>query len=686
MTAIAQALSAALLDFVWQGLLAAFLLWTALIVLKNRSARARYLASSVTLAVMAILPVVTACLAYTAPAGSHAPAGWFGATPETMHTTMADSAGSSLDWAAKWVSGLARWTLPVWSLGVLLFSLRLVWASRQISALRRQAIPAEATVLAMAGVLRERMKLARPVRVLVSAVADCPSVIGWIRPVVLLPAASVLGLTPQQLEAVLAHELAHILRCDYLINMLQTGVETLLFYHPAVWWASARIRQERELCCDDLAVDSCGDALCYARALTRLERLRLTTPRLAMSSAGGPLLYRIQRLTGDAGWQRGPSKLPGVLALSLGLICFALNMQWARGQQPDAPAPDPVLEENGTQDEPGVRIDLGGASLLHREEVEYPEAAIQKGIQGTVVVEATLDADGAVSDARVLSGPAELRKAALESILQWRFTHDAAGSTRQVTITFQLPEATGAPRAGIAGGVRSGVEGGIGSGVGGGIGSGVAGGISSGVGIGLHGMYQKEEEKQAAGWEAQARALAEAQLEQARVQALVQKQLAESMAEQARNLQRQQTADSGELQAEAKQLKELMERAQRDRELSFAKSYADQAQELENQLRALQGTVTAGRNGFYFPGSIFTGRKLKSIDFQGLSAAARDELLARLPVHVGDTLAEDSMEKVQAAVKQFDERLGLSMFTARDGQVKIRIAAPDSSGNSEPPQ
>ena len=104
---------------------------------------------------------------------------------------------------------------------------------------------------------------------------------------VLLPSATLLGLTPEQLEAVIAHELAHIKRYDYLVNMLQMLVETLLFYHPAVWWLSARIRHERELCCDDLAVDSCGDALCYARALTRLERLRISAPAAALGSTGG---------------------------------------------------------------------------------------------------------------------------------------------------------------------------------------------------------------------------------------------------------------------------------------------------------------------------------------------------------------------------------------------------------------
>src|SRR4029434_68939 len=99
-------------------------------------------------------------------------------------------------------------------------------------------------------------------------IAAVHSAVGRLRPVLLLPAASLAGLTPQQLEAVLAHELAHIRRHDYLGNVFQTLVEALLFYHPAVWWPSARIRYERELCCDDLAVEVCGDPVCYERALT----------------------------------------------------------------------------------------------------------------------------------------------------------------------------------------------------------------------------------------------------------------------------------------------------------------------------------------------------------------------------------------------------------------------------------
>ena len=95
--------------------------------------------------------------------------------------------------------------------------------------------------------------------------------IGWVRPYILLPISAVTGLDEAQLEAVLAHELAHIRRYDYLVNLLQNAVETLLFYHPAVWWVSSRIREEREHCCDDLAVAVCGDVILYAGALAKLR-------------------------------------------------------------------------------------------------------------------------------------------------------------------------------------------------------------------------------------------------------------------------------------------------------------------------------------------------------------------------------------------------------------------------------
>ena len=132
--------------------------------------------------------------------------------------------------------------------------------------------------------------------------------VGWMRPVILLPVTAVTGLPPDQLEAILAHELAHVRRYDYLVNLVQSVVETLLFYHPAAWWISGRIRAEREHCCDDWAVELCGDRLTYARALAALEEQRGAGWLLAPSARDGSLLARVRRLLGVSpqSWKNQP--------------------------------------------------------------------------------------------------------------------------------------------------------------------------------------------------------------------------------------------------------------------------------------------------------------------------------------------------------------------------------------------
>ena len=123
-----------------------------------------------------------------------------------------------------------------------------------------------------------------------------PTVVGWLRPAILLPVAALASLSPAQVEAILAHELAHIRRHDYAVNVLQTIAETLLFYHPAVWWLSKRIRAEREHCCDDIAVAVCGDPVSYAQALAELETWRTGSTTMAMAATGGALLDRGRRI------------------------------------------------------------------------------------------------------------------------------------------------------------------------------------------------------------------------------------------------------------------------------------------------------------------------------------------------------------------------------------------------------
>lgn len=224
-----------------------------------------------------------------------------------------------------------------WLAGVVLLSLWHVggWAqSRRLA--RRDTRPVEEAWRARLGELRERMRIGRAVEILESARVAVPTVIGWLSPVILVPASVFSGLAPRQLEAVLAHELAHVRRHDYLINLLQAVVETLLFYHPAVWWVSRQVRIERESCCDDLALEVCGDRLGYARALAALEELRAPAPRLALAANGGELLARIRRLAGvPAPSAARPSAwLAGAFAVAF--LLSAAAVQSAR--QPAAPA------------------------------------------------------------------------------------------------------------------------------------------------------------------------------------------------------------------------------------------------------------------------------------------------------------------------------------------------------------
>jgi beta-lactamase regulating signal transducer with metallopeptidase domain len=190
--------------------------------------------------------------------------------------------------------------------------------------LRRVAvIPAGAGKQAIACRLAARLGIRRPVALLESALVDVPSVVGWFRPVILAPASALSGLTPPQLEMILAHELAHIRRRDPLVNLLQTGIEAALFYHPAAWWISSRIRQEREHCCDEAAVALCGDPVGYARSLARLERLRQEWPALAVSSTGGSLLERVRRLVYSAPAPGGAPRFAAAALLAMALLVVA---------------------------------------------------------------------------------------------------------------------------------------------------------------------------------------------------------------------------------------------------------------------------------------------------------------------------------------------------------------------------
>jgi uncharacterized protein (TIGR03435 family) len=300
-----QAIGWALLHFVWQGaLLAAF------VATIFRSAPSA--------------PHVTVVTATDRPAIAAAP-------PHTGRAPLADLPA----WPMHRENALPGWAVCLWLAGVAVLSIYTAAGWMRVRTLRqRSASPLNAEWNDTLHGLMQKLRISRPVRLCSSTIAEVPALIGWLRPCILLPVAAVAGLSESQLRAVLAHELAHIRRHDYLVNLLQAMVETLLFYHPAVWWVSRRIREEREHCCDDLAVSVCGDVIVYASALAQLEELRGAISEPALAATGGDLLARIRRLLGEEAASRMSGPAGAAIAASL-LLGAAISLLGA--QEPPAP-------------------------------------------------------------------------------------------------------------------------------------------------------------------------------------------------------------------------------------------------------------------------------------------------------------------------------------------------------------
>jgi TonB family protein len=289
----ARALGQSLVQFVWQGAAIAAIVGALLMMLRRSSPQARYLVAVAGLAAMAAAPAITIVSTWR-----DAPAVMIDLQLQPIDATATlpaiPAAGTTL---SAWLDAQLPLIVVTWCAGVLLLTVHLIGGWWRLTRIARRAAPIvtgrlAATLPAIAG----RLGVVKKVRLVESALVRVPSVIGWIRPVVVLPVSALAGLPPAHLDAILAHELAHVRRGDFVVNLVQCVVETLLFYHPAVWWVSRRIRVEREQCCDDMAAALSPTRAAYARALTSLEELQHRVRPVAVAATGGELLQRIRRL------------------------------------------------------------------------------------------------------------------------------------------------------------------------------------------------------------------------------------------------------------------------------------------------------------------------------------------------------------------------------------------------------
>jgi beta-lactamase regulating signal transducer with metallopeptidase domain len=353
-----------LVHSVWQGAAVALMAAGVLRWLRQSSAQARYLTACGALLAMVALPVVTLISHGIRSHAEHGPSVTIDqsasiALPDSdsqsnrlesiqkqEYEVAADGVHAGIDQPHSAVRSalepMLPWLVGAWASGVVGLSLRLlggwVWIQWLV---RRGSRPVEERWRTTLKTLQGRLRIGRPVRLVEAARLQVPLAVGWLRPVILLPVTALTALPSDQLEAILAHELAHIRRFDYLVNLCQSVVETFLFYHPAAWWISACIRAEREHCCDDCAIEVCGDRLVYARALTALEEQRGSGWLLAPSARDGSLLYRIRRLLGatsavekPAGGLAGTVVLATVVLLAVAFVLAPATNQAGAAVEP----------------------------------------------------------------------------------------------------------------------------------------------------------------------------------------------------------------------------------------------------------------------------------------------------------------------------------------------------------------
>jgi beta-lactamase regulating signal transducer with metallopeptidase domain len=361
--AVITSLGWALIDFVWQGTLVACATALLLALLRTARPQLRYAVVCAALLLCAALPVagtVERVLAVQANAGgdaslsltpSHLPQVLMRADRSGGATHALVTAAQSLSRLQATLASRLPLVILIWACGAAALALRMLLGLLWVGRLRRQGrARSNAHWQARLDRLGRSMGVARRVTLgLVDGIAS-PVTAGWWRPVVLVPASLVSGMPPDLLEALLAHELAHIRRHDYLVNLIQGAIEILLFYHPGVWWLSRRIRIEREQIADDIAASTLGEPRRLALALSELDLFQLSTPQLALAAQGGNLMSRIKRLV-----RPESEPLNWKLALPiLGLaLCAALSTHagTARAAAPAEPAVHKIHNNGHSRDD-----------------------------------------------------------------------------------------------------------------------------------------------------------------------------------------------------------------------------------------------------------------------------------------------------------------------------------------------
>lgn len=263
-----------------------------------------------------------------------------------------------------------------------------------------------------------------------------PVTFGFVRPVILLP-VHFPELALEMRDAILCHETLHVRRHDWLFTAVEELIRAGLWFHPAIWWLLGEIQLAREQAVDREAVATTNAREPYVDAL-----LAAAGAALEADLAPAPLFLRKRHLKQRVVSilkEKHMSKTRTMSTLAAGLAILAGTCWFVTGALPLSADPQLIPDGNG------VTVDLMGSQVIHRSPVYYTRDALTNKVSGVVVAQVKLDDNGNVVDASILSGPDELRKPVLQSLLSWHFTKDSAGGTRQVAVKFSVPEPAQAP-------------------------------------------------------------------------------------------------------------------------------------------------------------------------------------------------------------------------------------------------
>jgi beta-lactamase regulating signal transducer with metallopeptidase domain len=313
------ALGLMLLHMLWQGLVIALTLGFFLLLMRSASAPARYNISLIALVMLPLSAVATFFqqLNMISQAKEY--------SESTYFTTFSQEQGSLLDAFLGLYTNYLPLIVFLWFLGICVLVLKNLGGFIYLERLKKNyVVPATEPLIEVVEKIRQKFAIARPIQTLISSRINSPMVIGHFKPVVLIPGFAMEQLSPKEMEVVLHHELAHIKRNDYLVNIFQIVIEILFFFHPAAWWISGIIRKEREECCDNYAIADEKDKIILAKTLTYIQELNLKLNPMALSFMNNKkgLLNRIKNLFGTN--PKLPSYKEGVFVTLFFFSCLIM--------------------------------------------------------------------------------------------------------------------------------------------------------------------------------------------------------------------------------------------------------------------------------------------------------------------------------------------------------------------------